>query len=149
MNSNEYFSNLIFAARKWAVDHDFQLAIFNIAIVLLVLLRSAGYFEPFFPITINLIVLTSLFLSILLLNARSSFMFIISLIFWIFAGFLKVMSIDTWAERTVVYSFESFSIGILLLIVESINLRKTDLQNSTLFLRKRFVSFVLRKKYDR
>lgn len=128
-DSNGFFTESVEKARKWSIEHDFQLALFNISIVLLVLLRSAGYFEPFFPITINLIVLTAFVLSIILLNAKSNFLFILSLTFWVFAGFLKVVGIDVWSERTVVYAFESFSVGMILLIIETSNLKEIDLKN--------------------
>ena len=110
--------------RKWAIEHDFQLALFNISLILLVLLRSAGYFEPFFLITINLIVLSALILSITLLQVSSRFLFAISLIFWIFAGFLEVVGVNIWAERTVIYCYEALFVGIILLAYESSDLKK-------------------------
>lgn len=117
-----YFSNkikeLIIELNKWTVDHQFNLTIYNLIIITLFVLRSAGYFHPFFPITVNFIVSFSLVLSIFLLNARSRSLFVVTILFWIFAAFLRVLGINVWAERTAVYSYQAFFIGVLLLVFE-------------------------------
>ncbi|MEK7169190.1 MAG: hypothetical protein AAB778_04210 [Patescibacteria group bacterium] len=82
-------------------------------------MRSAGYFLPFFGISVNFIVFILLILSIFLLNFNSRSMFFISLLFWIFACLIKILKIDIWAERTAIYTFEAFLIGVILLIKES------------------------------
>lgn len=106
--------------QKWVELHYFQLAIFNVVLVILLLLRSAGYFEPFFGITINSIFLIALVLSIFLLGTRSCGAFTVALIFWLFAAFLKLAKIDVWAERNAIYSFQALVVGVLLLVWESL-----------------------------
>lgn len=103
--------------RDWSNANLINLFLFNIAIAVMLLLHSAGYFAPYFPITINLVVLMSLILSIFLLGATSQAIFAISLLFWVFAGLLKVLGVDVWAERTTVYCFEAFVLGVILMFV--------------------------------
>lgn len=100
----------------WSQKKVFNLFIFNIILVLLLLLRSAGYFSPFFTITINLIILLSLILFVILLNATSRIVFLIALLLWLFAAFMKIVGVDVWAERTAVYAFEALVVGVGLLI---------------------------------
>lgn len=106
--------------RNWVELHYFQLALFNVVLVILLLLRSAGYFEPFFGITINSIFLIALILSIFILGTRSRAAFAVALIFWLFAAVLKLAKIDVWAERNAIYSFQGLVIGVLLLIWENL-----------------------------
>ena len=108
----------------WGKENTFKLLIFNTVLAFLILLRSAGYFLPFFGISINFIVLFLLVLSIFLLNANSKSIFIVALLFWLFAGLLKMLKIDIWAERTAVYTFEALLIGVVLLIIESVKKNK-------------------------
>ncbi len=103
---------------KWSLSHFVGIALFNLILIFLFMLYSAGYFKPFVPISINLIVFVGLVSSIFLLGSRSRTMFIVSLCFWLFAGFLKIVGIDVWAERTVIYTYEAFLIGVTLLIFE-------------------------------
>lgn len=109
---------------KWSLSHFVGIAVFNIIMILLFLLYSAGYFKPFLPISINLIVVIGLILSILLLEVKSRAMFIICLFFWLFAAFLKIVKIDVWAERTTIYVYQSLVLGIVLTIVENIDIIK-------------------------
>lgn len=104
----------------WVELHYFQLALFNVVLVILLLLRSAGYFEPYFGITINSIFLIALILSIFLLGTRSKGTFTVALIFWLFAAVLKLAKIDVWAERNAIYAFQGMVIGVVLLIYESL-----------------------------
>ena len=97
-----------------------QISVFNLVIILLFLLRSAGYFDPYFLISVNLIVTVALILAIPLLGANSRTMFVASLVFWLFVGFLRVLNLDVWAERTAVYTYEALVIGVVLLIYEEI-----------------------------
>lgn len=106
--------------QSWVELHYFQLALFNIVLVVLLLLRSAGYFEPFFGITINSIFLIALVLSIFLLGTRSRGAFAVALVFWLFAAVLKLVKIDVWAERNAIYSFQALVVGVVLLIWESL-----------------------------
>src|SRR5581483_7337411 len=100
------------------LNNNYKLILFNIIVVFLFLLRSAGYFQPFFPISVNFIVIVALLLSIFLLGARSRIIFIVVILFWIFAGALRVLKIDVWAERTGIYAYESLVIGCLVFIFE-------------------------------
>lgn len=109
---------------KWSLSHFVGIAVFNIIMILLFLLYSAGYFKPFLPISINLIVIIGLILSTLLLEVKSRAMFIICLFFWLFAAFLKIVKIDVWAERTTIYVYQSLVLGIVLTIVENIDIIK-------------------------
>ena len=103
----------------WGKENTFKLLIFNTILAFLILLRSAGYFLPFFGISINFIVLFLLVLSIFLLKANSQSMFAVSLAFFMFACLLKLLKIDIWAERTAIYTFEALIMGTVLLIIES------------------------------
>ena len=110
---------------EWGNKHLLNMLIFNVVLMFLILMRSAGYFLPYFAISVNFIVLTMLVLSIFLLKANSRSIFIVALLFWLFAGLLKLLKIDIWAERTAVYTFEALVIGAVLLLIESIN-KKDD-----------------------
>lgn len=111
---------------KWAQKRFFGLFLFNVIIMILIILRSAGYFAPFFPLTINFVVFFSFILAILLLNLRSQALFIIALIFWILAAFLKVANIDVWAERTSIYTFQALLVGLVLFLFEIISDKRKD-----------------------
>jgi hypothetical protein len=102
----------------WARKNLAGIFLFNLALIVLTLFRLGGYFKPYFSININFIYLASIILSISLLKAKSRAMFILGLLFWIFAGFLKVLRVDVWAERTVEYVFQAMFAGILLLFYE-------------------------------
>ena len=104
--------------RKWTRRHYFQLAIFYSFVLFLFLMRSAGYFHPYFVISVNVIILAALLTSIPLLGVRSSVLFVVTILFWGFAAFLKVVHIDIWAERTAIYSYQALIIGVLLLIFD-------------------------------
>lgn len=103
---------------KWVASHYIGISIFNVAVILLFTLRSAGYFHPFFPISIDLAVMISLFLSIFLLGARSTAFFLIAFTFFLIAAFFKLVKIDVWAERTSVYVFEALLLGVVVLFVD-------------------------------
>lgn len=94
--------------------------IFNIALMFVFLLRSAGYFSPYLPISVNMIVVFALILSVVLLKANYKTMFITAMVFWIFAGLLGILKINVWAERTAIYVFESLVLGVILLTWETI-----------------------------
>ena len=111
---NKYLENL----RYWSQKRIFNLFLFNTLIMLMIVLRSAGYFAPYFLLTVNSIVFISLLLSIVLLGLKSKDIFIIGFIFWIFAAFLRIFSIGVWAERTAVYTYQCLIIGVILIIFE-------------------------------
>lgn len=104
----------------WANSHHLQLVVFNLVIILFFLLRSAGYFQPFYTLSVNFIILLGLVISIPLLNFGSRAMFIISIVFLLFTGLLKLLAIDVWAERSAIYVYQPLVIGLLLLIYEEI-----------------------------
>lgn len=97
---------------------NYRLILFNLIIVFIFLLRSAGYFQPYFPISVNFMVMVAIILAVFLLGITSRTIFIIALLFWLFAGVLRVLRIDIWAERTGVYVFESLLLAILFLLWE-------------------------------
>jgi len=109
---------------SWVSSHYLNMAIFNTFLVILVLLHSAKYFDPFWMISINVIIFISLLTSVFLLGARSRALFIFSLLFWILAGGMGILGINVWAERISIYMFQAFFIGVLLLIIEHLLIRK-------------------------
>ena len=106
----------------WASSHYLNLAVFNVLIVILVLLHSAKYFDPYWMISINAIVFLTLAASVFLLGARSKIMFLASLGFWIFAGIMRILRVEVWAERISIYVFESFVFAVLLFFIETVNI---------------------------
>ena len=116
---NKYKKVFIEKFNSWSGTHHQELIIYNVVLIFLFLLHSVGYFYPFFPISINFIVMVGLVLSVFLLGAKSKIFFVVSLIFWGVALFFKAVGIEVWAERTGVYVFQSFVLGIVLLFWES------------------------------
>jgi len=110
---------------KWAAKKMPWIFIFNVFVLLLVLLKNAGYFHPYFPLTINSVVLMSLIAAIILLGIKSRALFVFSLVFWLSAFIFKIFNIDVWAERSGVYTFQSLFLGVVVLLVESIWLRNS------------------------
>lgn len=103
--------------KTWVEKHLAGLFIFNISVILMVLLNTAQYFKPFFYLGINLIFFLSLLFAVLFLGARAKAMFGIALIFLVFSAFLKVVKIDVWADRASIYFYQSFFIGLMLLLI--------------------------------
>lgn len=118
------FKKIQLDLQQWSNSHIFKMLIFNTVLVFLVLMRSAGYFLPFFGISVNFIVMSMLILSIFLLGAKSKSMFLIAFLFWLFAGLMKVLKIDIWAERTAIYTFEALVVGLILIFFE--NFKKNE-----------------------
>lgn len=110
----------------WAASRYVNLAIFNTLAVILSLLHVAKYFHPFWMITINIIIFILLIASVLLLGARSRALFLISLLFLLFSGFVKILGIGVWAERIAIYMFQALLLGILLLFIENVGKAKLD-----------------------
>lgn len=102
----------------WAHQNILNIFIFNICLTLLLLLRSAGYFSPFFPLSIGFIITLCLILLIILWGARSKVLFIIAVFFWVFAAFLRMLGVDIWAERAAIYTFEALILGLLVFFFE-------------------------------
>lgn len=103
--------------RIWVKDNLLGLFVFNIVLSILVLLNAAQYFKPYFYLGINAIYFIALLISIPLLGVRSKAMFLFSILFLIFASFLKIVKIDVWADRVSIYFFQSFFIGLVLLLI--------------------------------
>ena len=104
---------------NWTKDHQLGLFIFNMIMLVLVILRSAGYFEPFFPLTINFIMLVGFILCAVLLGAGSRTLFLFAFFFLVLSIFFKMVEIDVWAERSSLYFFNAIFVGSILLFRES------------------------------
>lgn len=115
----EVINKQIFLVERWSRKHLSGLFIFNLVAVILLLLHSAGYFTPFFTLTINVIFFILFFLTIVLLGARSRELIIIAAIFWFLTFFFKVLQINTWAERTAIYFFQVLVLAIIVFILEN------------------------------
>lgn len=121
INLGDLIEKFIPQLKEWMHTHYFHLALFNIILIILVLLRSAGYFEPYLPITIHTIVLISLLLLVFLLGVNSKVLFSITLLLWLFASLLGIVGIAVWAERTAVYAYEALVIAVILFAAENMS----------------------------
>lgn len=115
---DKYYKKRLNTFKTWALNRIFGLFIFNLTVIMLMLLHTAGYFAPFFPLTINVIVMVALILAVLLLGIGSNTLFFLGLFFWIFAAFLKLVGVEVWAERTAIYSYQSLILALALFIIE-------------------------------
>ena len=113
----------------WGKGRYFELAVFNILLAILVLLHSAGYFSPFWLISINSIIFIMLCISVALLGMRSTAMFTVSFLFLVFSGFMKVVNVAVWAERTSIYVFQALALGILVLFFENFSIYNSKRKN--------------------
>lgn len=113
-----YYNQFLGKVESWSQSHLPGIFIFNILVILLLLLRSGGYFDPYFTITINVVIFVSLISSVVLLGVRSKTLFLIALIFWFFAGILRFLGIEVWAERTTLYTFQALLIGVVLMVFQ-------------------------------
>lgn len=107
--------------RTWGDKNFLGLLFVNLVLMMLILLRSAGYFEPYLTITINLIILVMIIMIRFLLRVKGKVILEFSLFFLLFAMFLKVLNIEIWAERSMIYSYEALLVGIMLLLFEARN----------------------------
>ncbi len=110
--------------KVWAKRNVLGLFIFNAIILAIVLLRSVGYFEPFLPLGVNTVFLIALLLTVVLFRGGSRFVFSWGLVFWILAGFFRIVGVGVWAERAGIYAFEALAVGVVMLVVEG--LRKKE-----------------------
>lgn len=122
---DKFFSKFSLELKSWTEKKYFQLAILNVFLIFLVLLKSAGYFDPYFPITINVIVVLGILASILLLRVSSKFPFALAIVFWSFTALFRILNIIPWAERMAIYSYEAFAIGILQHFIEVLVKKRT------------------------
>lgn len=120
----QYYFQKIEEVKNWGEAHLLGLFLFNLIIMILVLLRSAGYFAPFFPITINFTVLFALILTVVLLGFKSKELFLVALLLWVFTGALRVVNVQVWAERSAVYVFEALIVGMIVFIIENTKSKK-------------------------
>jgi hypothetical protein len=100
--------------QSWAKNNFFGLFFLNLIIMVLILLHTAGYFDPFFLLSINSIFFISFILCIFFLRLKSQHFFVFSLLFLVLSGLLKLLGIGIWAERAAIYSFQAFFLGVLL-----------------------------------
>ena len=107
-----YFSNKI---SKWALARRWQLFVFDLVLMTLVLMHSLGYFSPFFTISGNFIFLCAILLGVTLLGLRSKHLYIIALIFLCVSAFFLISGIEVWADRVMIYFAQSFMIGFILM----------------------------------
>ena len=102
--------------QHWSKSRLTGLFFFNLSIFILLLLRSAGYFHPFLPLTINMIFVITILSSVPLLGVGSKGVLLIALCFLSFGAMFKIVGIDIWAERMGIYVYESLLLGLLLVI---------------------------------
>lgn len=106
--------------RTWGKKNYYRLIVFNLILIVLFLLRSAGYFSPYWLISINFIVIFSLVLSAILLGVKSNFLFLIAFVFWLIAAVFKIFFIEVWAERSAIYVYQALVIATVFLFIENI-----------------------------
>ncbi len=117
---NNFFKNI----EKSVNISSNRFTLFTLIIVFLFLLRSAGYFQPYFPVGVNFIMIVALILGVVILGFRSNVIFLVTLVFWVFAGMIKLLRIEVWAERTGLYAFESLIVGVVLFLYETVRFWK-------------------------
>lgn len=113
----QIIEHLTLATKEYTEKHLMRLFIFNVFLIVLLLLHSAGYFAPYLPLTINFIMLISLIVASLLLRLNNVGLIIISLSFWVFACLLRLLGVNIWAERTAIYSYEALTLAVILIIL--------------------------------
>lgn len=91
---------------NWFREKQPEVALFNFCILVLVLLHSAGYFHPYFTITINVVVIVSIVLAIVILRAKNIAILMFTLVMLLTTAFFKLTHIDVWSERVAIYFFE-------------------------------------------
>lgn len=114
------YQDIVRKSEYWANKNHSRLVLFNLIIVVLFLLHAVGYFSPFFPLTINFIVLLSFIISIFIFRAKSQDFFIVALFFWSLATIFRFMQVEAWVERASIYVYQSLIIGTVVLLVEAL-----------------------------
>lgn len=102
----------------WVQKRYGHLALYNMILLLLALLRSAGYFHPYYTLSINIIVVVALVLAVVLLDARSKHLYIAALMFWIITYFFRISGVEVWAERGAIYAYQSLVIATVISFFE-------------------------------
>lgn len=111
-----------FNFKKYVKTHQFELFLYNIFIMFLVLMHSLGYFDPYFLISANIVVNLSILLAALILHIKSNLVFFLSVFFLLVSMFFKLLEIDVWSERVSMYAYEALLIGVALLLWENLDL---------------------------
>lgn len=109
---------------KWAYSNFFSIFIINLILLILFLLHSAGYFDPYFPITVNFVIIVGIFVATILLNLNIQILIVMAGAFWLFAGLLYLLRVNIWAYRTTLYVFQIFVLMIVLLLYQSLRSHK-------------------------
>jgi hypothetical protein len=104
--------------QQWFFKKAPMFFLYNVFMMILVLMHSVGYFNPFFTISINVIVLTAIILAVIMMRLPSTFVFVCTSLFWAIAAFFQLAHIDIWAERAGTYAFESFLVGSCVFLIE-------------------------------
>ncbi|MFA5770886.1 MAG: hypothetical protein WC894_05335, partial [Patescibacteria group bacterium] len=101
----------------WSLKNTLGIFLFNIVIIVLVLLHTANYFNPYFFISINVIFFIGFILLPIMLKADYPVLFLFACLFWILSAILKFIKIDVWAERSSIYAFQAFFVGVVVLFL--------------------------------
>lgn len=105
--------------RRWSHENFLGILSLTVLLMTLVLLRSAGYFDPYLTLSINLIVIIMLITARVFLKINHQQILVISLLFMGMAVLLKIFVVNIWAERSMIYSFESLLFGVSLILYEN------------------------------
>lgn len=106
--------------QNWVLERIAVFFVYNVLMMLLVLMHSVGYFNPYFVISVNVIVMLAIVFAVILLRVTSKFVFACTIFFWLVASFFQLNHIDIWAERAGIYTYESLIVGVVVLFLEVI-----------------------------
>ncbi len=127
MEVTKFFKRNINQLRAWSQKRITGLFVLNLTLIILLLLHSAGYFSPYFYLNIDAIFFLTILLGIIILRIKSRIIFLISLIFLMFAGLLDLFRVDIWAERSGIYAYQALFIAVVFMIING--LKKTNPKN--------------------
>lgn len=116
---NRYKQSIEVRFSDWAKSKLVGIFVFNLLMMILLLLKSAGYFDPYLPLTINMVYMAAMILAVCLLGANSRVIFLLAMFFWVMASWFGVWKINIWAERSAIYTYQALVFGVILLIIES------------------------------
>lgn len=124
----EEISNYLHRSNKkltrWSTENLPGMLLFNLIIIILVLLHTAGYFLPYFFISINFIFFTGLILAPLILRVNFEALFLLAILFWLSSCILMSFNINAWAERSSIYSFQALFVAVVVLILHAFTFNK-------------------------
>ncbi len=126
MIKGDRFSKFRYARRlkEWSQQHFLPLVIMNLVLMLVVLLRTAGYFAPYLILTINLIVMLSLIMGVIFLGLRSRGMVMVAIVLWLLSALLRLLGVEIWADRSSIYVYQALIVTLVLLLIESRTIKK-------------------------